>query len=106
MKYSDLTIEEKDIVIKFATDAGYGHPEYTNHNEIDYKFWEDTDHEESVCLLVKEITLLKQVIHKAYATANNAVYFNDGSDYMSALFNVCKTLKPLAPNTGETYIEE
>lgn len=106
MKYADLTIEEKDILIKLATDAGYGCPEYTNHKEIDYKFWEDTDYEESVCLLVKEITILKQVIHKAYVTANNTIYFNDSSDNVSALYDVCSTLKPLAPNTGETYIEE
>jgi len=35
---------------------------------------------------------------KAFAIANNAIYFNDRSDYLSALYEVCKTLRPAINN--------
>lgn len=33
-------------------------------------------------------------IKKAFAIANNALYFDDSSDYKSALYDVCKTRNP------------
>lgn len=44
---------------------------------------------------------------KAFALANNAIYFNDRSDYLKALYEVCNILKPIG-NTeiGKKYIEE
>lgn len=45
---------------------------------------------------------------KAFAIANNAIYFNDKSDYLSALWDVCTMLKPLfeCSEIGKKYIEE
>ncbi|ENZ33488.1 hypothetical protein HMPREF1084_01957 [Clostridium butyricum 60E.3] len=46
-------------------------------------------------------------IEKAFAIANNAIYFNDRSDYLTALYEVCNILKHIG-NTeiGKNYIEE
>ena len=33
-------------------------------------------------------------INLAYAEANNAIYFNDSSDYLPTLYQVCKLLFP------------
>jgi hypothetical protein len=45
---------------------------------------------------------------KAFAIANNAIYFNDNSDYLSALYQVCKMLNPQDEENliGKKYIEE
>lgn len=31
---------------------------------------------------------------EAFKIANNAIYFNDKSDYLNALYNICKVIKP------------
>ena len=59
MEYKEQTKEVKEIIIKLATDSGYGDPEYTNLDEIDYKFWEDCSHEESVIILAQELAKYK-----------------------------------------------
>ena len=43
---------------------------------------------------------------KAFTIANNAIYFNDRSDYLSALHEVCKMLKPQIEENliGNKYI--
>lgn len=38
-------------------------------------------------------TDLKNVL-EAFKIANNAIYFSDSSDYIGALYDVCKTLAP------------
>lgn len=45
---------------------------------------------------------------KAFAIANNAIYFNDNSDYLSALYEVCKILDEDNEEEaiGKKYIEE
>ncbi|WP_236893687.1 hypothetical protein [Clostridium botulinum] len=45
---------------------------------------------------------------KAFAIANNAIYFNDRSDYLSALYEICKTIKPNIDECeiGNKYLEE
>lgn len=55
---SNYSLESKEYLIKFMTDAGYG--KYTNFDELDYKFFEDTDHAENVFILVDEITRLQK----------------------------------------------
>lgn len=47
-------------------------------------------------------------IEKAFAIANNTIYFNDRSDYLSALYEVCKALNPNLEDRliGNEYIEE
>jgi len=51
--------------------------------------------------------LLNNRILKAYKEASNAIYFNDSSDYIDALYNVCKILSPSVDvNTiGTKYME-
>lgn len=49
---------------------------------------------------------VKERMKIAYAEANNAIYFNDNSDYLSALYEVCKALNPTEEkNFGKKYIE-
>lgn len=47
-------------------------------------------------------------IEKAYAIANNAIYFSDNADYETALYQVCKALKPSVDDEdiGKEFIEE
>lgn len=44
-------------------------------------------------------------IEKAFAIANNSIYFNDRSDYKSALWEICETLNSEKLEIGEKYIE-
>lgn len=47
------------------------------------------------------------IIDKAYRIANNAIYFNNSSDYLSALYEVCKALVQNIneEQIGKKYIE-
>ena len=54
----NYSLESKEYLIKFMTDAGYG--KCTNYDDLDYKFFEDTDHAENVFILVDEITRLQK----------------------------------------------
>lgn len=56
--------------------------------------------------LVKTNGELQEKINQAFALANNAIYFNDRSDYLSALWDVCKYLQPENEEIGEQYISE
>lgn len=49
-----------------------------------------------------------EMCDKAFAIANNAIYFNDRSDYLSALYEVCRMLRPHIDeySIGKEYIEE
>ncbi len=64
----------------------------------------------SIGLHIKETERLtaQERSNKAFAIANNAIYFNDRSDYLSALFDVCTMLKPKfeCSEIGKKYIEE
>lgn len=55
---SDFTKEEKQILIDFMTEAGYG--KYTDMENLDYKFFEDTSHAENLFLMVREIAELRK----------------------------------------------
>lgn len=47
------------------------------------------------------------ITSKAFAVANNAIYFNDCSDYLSALYEVCNELNSDSEyEPGKEYIEE
>ena len=47
-------------------------------------------------------------VDEAFKIANNAIYFNDSSDYLSALYQICKKLNPAISeyNIGLEYLEE
>lgn len=57
---SDYTKHEKEILINIMTECGYGHPDYTNENVLDYKFFEDLDMTENTFILVREIAKLRE----------------------------------------------
>jgi len=56
----DYTTHEKEILIHIMTECGYGHPDYTNDKELDYKFFEDTDMSDHLFVLVREIAKLRE----------------------------------------------
>lgn len=47
-------------------------------------------------------------VKKAYAIANNAIYFNDNSDYLTALYEICKVLNPQVDTDriGNSFIDD
>lgn len=47
-----------------------------------------------------------ECIPKAFRAANNAIYFDDSSDRLTALYDVCRVLKPDQNVFGKEYIEE
>lgn len=51
----------------------------------------------------------KAIISKVFEIANNAIYFNDSSDYKSALYEIAVTSKPedlMEDAIGEVFIDE
>jgi len=46
--------------------------------------------------------------NKAFTIANNAIYFNDNSDYLTALYDICIMLNPNIQENkiGEEFIED
>lgn len=64
--------------------------------------------EEGLHIVEVDRLTLSERCDKAFAIANNAIYFNDRSDYLSALWDVCKMLKsPLSEDEiGKKYLEE
>lgn len=44
-------------------------------------------------------------IDKIFEIANNAIYFNDRSDYLTALRQICHVIKPDDETIGEVCIE-
>lgn len=65
------------------------------------KFFKEVYPTEKYDEYLKDIDALKE---KAYVVANNAIYFNDNADYLSALYEVCKILDPGNEDVGERYI--
>ncbi|KIL06873.1 UNVERIFIED_ORG: hypothetical protein B2H98_13185 [Clostridium botulinum] len=59
-------------------------------------------------IVENERLTISERIEKAFAIANNAVYFNDRSDYLTSLYDVCNMLKPKIDyaEIGKKYIEE
>lgn len=59
-------------------------------------------------LKVKIDILDLENVKKAFIIANNAIYFNDNSDYLSALYQICHVLNPDIEEEliGTKYIEE
>ncbi|MEN6313276.1 MAG: hypothetical protein ABFD25_03390 [Clostridiaceae bacterium] len=81
-------------------------------NEFDT---ERTNHKTSVENLTSDyikaldqISRLQEQLDKTFIIANNAIYFNDSSDYLSALYDVCRALKPSIEDEsiGSKYISE
>ncbi len=59
-------------------------------------------------IVENERLTISERIEKAFAMANNAIYFNDRSDYLTSLYDVCNMLKPKIDYSeiGKKYIEE
>lgn len=51
---------------------------------------------------------MESKLERAFRIANNAIYFDDNSDYCSALWDICMILKPQLSESeiGQVYIEE
>lgn len=51
---------------------------------------------------------MEDKLEKAFRIANNAIYFDDNSDYGTALWEICMILKPELgeDEIGQDYIEE
>jgi len=43
---------------------------------------------------IRENSILKNRLESAYVQANNAIYFDDNSDYLTTLYEVCRAIKP------------
>lgn len=93
--YEDI----KKIDEKIKKETGYEGAFVTDFKLLREYYVED---EIEVCEKVKKNNALE-----AFKTANNAIYFNDRSDYLSALYEVCKILNPdIKPDDiGKKYIE-
>jgi hypothetical protein len=53
----------------------------------------------------KELTT-EQMINKIFQIANNAIYFRDDSDYLTALYEICNVIKPDEDSIGDQFIED
>ena len=64
--------------------------------------------EMNLSLMTDEVSTLTKALDTAYSHANNAIYFDDSSDYRSALYDVCKTIHPELEwdDFGTEYIAE
>jgi hypothetical protein len=48
----------------------------------------------------------RDVIDEVRRIANNAIYFNDGSDYEGRLLDICRKCGMTEESIGESYMEE
>ena len=44
-------------------------------------------------------------LDKIFLIANNAIYFQDNSDYLTALYEICAVINPDDENIGQKFIE-
>lgn len=47
----------------------------------------------------------EELLNKVFQIANNAIYFQDNSDYLTALYEICHAIKPGNQTIGEEFIE-
>ena len=67
------------------------------------------EHERYKTELNEAIQVLEQEIKtsdKIFMIANNAIYFRDDSDYLTALYEICEVIKPGDETVGAVFIEE
>ena len=57
-------------------------------------------------IVEKEVLTIEERNKKAFAIANNAIYFNDRADYLGALWEVCMMLQPQNDDIGKKYLKE
>ena len=56
-------------------------------------------------LMRKRQTMTEDKLAKIFEIANNAIYFQDSSDYLPALYQICNVIKPNDETIGEVCIE-
>ena len=49
---------------------------------------------------------LEDKLNKIFRIANNVIYFDDNSDYKTALYEICDVIKPDDETVGNEYIED
>jgi hypothetical protein len=77
MKYNEQTESVKKIIIELVKNFGYDDPKYTNLNEIDYKFWEDNNFEDSVIILAQRVDELWDKLYSKKECISNAEKRNE-----------------------------
>jgi hypothetical protein len=68
--------------------------------------WHITDEEiddigKETSELITKISDNETLLNKIFEIANNAIYFRDNSDYLTALYQICKIIKPDDESIGE-----
>ena len=48
----------------------------------------------------------KEQLAQIFEIANNAIYFQDSSDYLTVLYAICKIIKPGDETIGDVFIED
>lgn len=48
----------------------------------------------------------KEQLAQIFEIANNAIYFQDSSDYLTVLYAICKIIKPGNETIGDVFINE
>lgn len=104
MKYYEIrNKEETGIYISF-TDKFEAHEWLEKEKINNYKRVE----KEGLHIVEVDRLTTHERCERAFAIANNAIYFNDRSGYLSALWEVCSMLNPkfCVDEIGKKYIEE
>lgn len=104
MKYFDIMDkEEKGIFISFTDKT-----EAENYLNREMESFPERCEKYGLHIVEKEKLTLSERLDKAFKVANNAIYFNDRSDYLSALYEICTILKPVTTydDIGKKYLEE
>lgn len=48
---------------------------------------------------------INEKLNTIFQIANNAIYFQDNSDYLTALYEICAVINPGDENIGQKFIE-
>jgi hypothetical protein len=110
VNYPHLEIETLEGVMKADINdfiiQGVNGEIYPCKPDIFRKTYDDVNVNSSGMNLKVDLLSLENVLEAA-KIANNAIYFNDNSDYRSALFDICKTLCADLKDSyiGKNYIE-
>lgn len=104
MKYYDIMDKEENGIFISFTDE-YEAEEWLRKEK---RAFPERIQTQGLHIVVNERFTLCERRDKAFAIANNAIYFNDKSDYLKALFEICETLKPSfdIDDIGKKYLEE
>ena len=71
---------------------------------------EEIDQKSTVDYFIEQVVMLNKSLNQrnnnAFKLANNTIFFDDDSDYRTALYEVCDELRPDIKDAGDDYIEK